>query len=183
MGRLGPAFLAYENFGIYWEWNQSSNYSLSAAYFATRLGGAPRAEPRRRPGDPLRRRDARGAGAAERHGPRRRRRRTAASARSPAPRVKQAQLAFGLPADGYPTRELLQRLREGVKSFFRRKRGRRVLPRAAQRQPDPAADQHAAAHPRQPAHRARRHASVPRRRPASRRARRRSTRPRPPSHP
>jgi peptidoglycan hydrolase-like protein with peptidoglycan-binding domain len=25
--------------------------------------------------------------------------------------VKQAQLAFGLPADGYPTRELLDRLR------------------------------------------------------------------------
>ncbi|HEX9905889.1 MAG TPA: lytic murein transglycosylase, partial [Propylenella sp.] len=41
MGRLGPAFLAYENFGIYWEWNQSSNYSLAAAYFATRLAGAP----------------------------------------------------------------------------------------------------------------------------------------------
>ena len=42
MGRLGPAFLGYRNFLIFWEWNQSSNYSLAAAYFATRLGGAPR---------------------------------------------------------------------------------------------------------------------------------------------
>ena len=42
MGRAGPAFLAYRNFDIYWEWNNSSNYSLAAAYFATRLAGAPR---------------------------------------------------------------------------------------------------------------------------------------------
>src|SRR6202008_2206574 len=42
MGRLGPSFLAYRNFLIFWEWNQSSNYSLAAAYFATRLRGAER---------------------------------------------------------------------------------------------------------------------------------------------
>jgi len=39
-GRLGPAFLAYPNFGIYLEWNKSFVYTTSAAYFATRLNGA-----------------------------------------------------------------------------------------------------------------------------------------------
>ena len=41
MGRGGPAFLAYPNFDIYLKWNQSLVYSLTAAYFATRLDGAP----------------------------------------------------------------------------------------------------------------------------------------------
>jgi len=40
-GRFGPAFLTYPNFGIYLEWNQSFIYTTSAAYFATRLAGAP----------------------------------------------------------------------------------------------------------------------------------------------
>ena len=40
-GRLGPAFLTYPNFGIYLEWNKSFIYTTSAAYFATRLAGAP----------------------------------------------------------------------------------------------------------------------------------------------
>jgi lytic murein transglycosylase len=39
-GRFGPAFLTYPNFNVYLEWNQSFIYTLSAAYFATRLGGA-----------------------------------------------------------------------------------------------------------------------------------------------
>ncbi|MDM9620936.1 lytic murein transglycosylase [Rhizobium sp. S96] len=39
-GRLGPAFIAYPNFGIYLEWNKSFIYTTSAAYFATRLAGA-----------------------------------------------------------------------------------------------------------------------------------------------
>ena len=42
MGRNGPAFLAYPNFDVYLEWNQSLVYALTAAYFATRLAGAPR---------------------------------------------------------------------------------------------------------------------------------------------
>jgi lytic murein transglycosylase len=41
LGRFGPAFLAYENFQAYLKWNQSLNYSLTAAYYATRLDGAP----------------------------------------------------------------------------------------------------------------------------------------------
>ena len=40
-GRKGPAFLAYPNFRVYFEWNQSFTYVLTAAYFATRLAGAP----------------------------------------------------------------------------------------------------------------------------------------------
>ena len=40
-GHKGPAFLAYPNFDIYFDWNQSFTYVLTAAYFATRLEGAP----------------------------------------------------------------------------------------------------------------------------------------------
>lgn len=39
-GHKGPAFLAYPNFDVYFEWNQSFTYVLTAAYFATRLDGA-----------------------------------------------------------------------------------------------------------------------------------------------
>jgi lytic murein transglycosylase len=41
MGRHGPAFLAYPNFHVFLEWNQSLVYSTSAAYLATRINGAP----------------------------------------------------------------------------------------------------------------------------------------------
>lgn len=40
-GHKGPAFLAYPNFNVYFDWNQSFTYVLTAAYFATRLAGAP----------------------------------------------------------------------------------------------------------------------------------------------
>ena len=42
MGRKGPAFLGYDNYNIYLEWNQSFVYTITAAYLATRLAGAPR---------------------------------------------------------------------------------------------------------------------------------------------
>lgn len=38
-GRHGPAFLAYPNYRVYFEWNQSYVYVTTAAYFATRLMG------------------------------------------------------------------------------------------------------------------------------------------------
>ncbi len=41
-GRKGPAFLVFRNFNVYLEWNQSLVYTMSAAYLATRLGGASR---------------------------------------------------------------------------------------------------------------------------------------------
>jgi len=40
-GRKGPAFIAYPNFRVYFEWNKSFVYVITAAYFATRLEGAP----------------------------------------------------------------------------------------------------------------------------------------------
>ena len=40
-GRRGPAFLAYPNFDVFFEWNKSFVYVTTAAYFATRLEGAP----------------------------------------------------------------------------------------------------------------------------------------------
>lgn len=39
-GHNGPAFIAYPNFRVYFEWNQSFTYVLTAAYFGTRLQGA-----------------------------------------------------------------------------------------------------------------------------------------------
>jgi membrane-bound lytic murein transglycosylase B len=39
-GRNGPAFLAYPNFRVLFEWNKSFVYVTTAAYFATRLQGA-----------------------------------------------------------------------------------------------------------------------------------------------
>ncbi|MEM1342143.1 MAG: peptidoglycan-binding protein, partial [Pseudomonadota bacterium] len=39
-GRNGPAFMAYPNYSVFFEWNQSFVYVTTAAYFATRLEGA-----------------------------------------------------------------------------------------------------------------------------------------------
>lgn len=41
-GHKGPAFLTYPNFNVYFDWNQSFTYVVTAAYFATRIDGAPR---------------------------------------------------------------------------------------------------------------------------------------------
>jgi peptidoglycan hydrolase-like protein with peptidoglycan-binding domain len=41
MGRNGPAFLAFNNFKVYLEWNQSLVYSTTVAYLGTRIAGAP----------------------------------------------------------------------------------------------------------------------------------------------
>ena len=48
MGRFGPAFLAFDNFQAYLKWNTSLVYSTTAAYYATRLAGAPRDAARQR---------------------------------------------------------------------------------------------------------------------------------------
>ncbi len=40
MGRNGSAFLAFPNFDVFLKWNESTVYSATAAYFATRLAGA-----------------------------------------------------------------------------------------------------------------------------------------------
>ncbi|RRH77954.1 lytic murein transglycosylase [Falsigemmobacter faecalis] len=44
-GRLGPAFLVWPNFRVLSEWNKSLVYVTTAAYFATRIEGAPVFDP------------------------------------------------------------------------------------------------------------------------------------------
>lgn len=41
VGRNGPAFLTYPNFDVYLKWNQSLVYVTTAAYFASYLNGSP----------------------------------------------------------------------------------------------------------------------------------------------
>lgn len=40
-GHRGPAFMIFDNFRVLFEWNQSFTYVVTAAYFATRIEGAP----------------------------------------------------------------------------------------------------------------------------------------------
>jgi len=112
MGRFGPAFLVYPNFQVYLQWNNSLVYSTTAAYLATRIAGAPPLHRGTPPPAPsfndvkelqtilahsghdvgnidgflgLKTREA----------------------------VKAMQIKYGLPADSYPTAELLARMRAG----------------------------------------------------------------------
>ncbi|MCA1240846.1 lytic murein transglycosylase [Stappia stellulata] len=108
-GKDGPAFLAYPNFRVYLEWNQSFIYTTSAAYFATRLAGAPRYTAGN-PGDGL-------SDAAMKDLQARLRNKgydvgkidgiLGAGTRAA---VRSEQLRLGLPADGWPTQALLNRL-------------------------------------------------------------------------
>ncbi|HYC16650.1 MAG TPA: lytic murein transglycosylase [Pseudolabrys sp.] len=115
MGRRGPAFLAYPNFKAFLGWNSAMVYSTTVAYFATRLAGAPNV-------------DHSGAttiaplstqqvmelqqlltkqgyeGVGEIDG------KIGNGTRSA---TKKAQIKLGLPADSYPTAELIERLRVG----------------------------------------------------------------------
>jgi lytic murein transglycosylase len=111
MGRNGPAFLAYPNFKIYTEWNQSLNYATTAAYLATRLAGAPRLDPGRGDTDGLSFEETRqlqqilqrrGYDVGKIDGI------IGAQTRAA---VRDMQKKTGLPADSYPTPELLSRLR------------------------------------------------------------------------
>jgi lytic murein transglycosylase len=109
MGRLGPAFLAYENFNAFLEWNQSLVYATTTAYLASRLAGAGKA---RGSGNPpalsgqqvqqlqtLLARHGYEVGKADG--------KLGLATRAA---VKQAQLKLGMPADSYPTPELIARL-------------------------------------------------------------------------
>lgn len=108
-GRGGPAFLTYPNFDVYFEWNQSFVYVTTAAYFATRLEGAPiflAGAPD--PGldgeqmkDLQRRLQARGYDVGDIDGI------LGANTRKA---VQAEQQRLGLPADAWPTLELLNRL-------------------------------------------------------------------------
>lgn len=111
MGRLGPAFLVYENFGIFPQWNNSLTYSTTASYLATRIAGAGPMSRGKEGLESLSFEDIRELqrllvkrgydvgrvdgipGAATRAA------------------VKDMQMKLGLPADSYPTQQLLDRLR------------------------------------------------------------------------
>lgn len=109
MGRKGPAFMVYPNFRVLFEWNQSSVYVTTAAYFATRLEGAPPFTP----GTPeptlsevemkslQNRLAARGHDVGKIDG--------ILGARTRAA-VQKEQARLGLPADAWPTRALLGKL-------------------------------------------------------------------------
>src|SRR5499427_4596931 len=113
VGRFGPAFLAYDNFQAYLKWNNSLNYSLVAAYLATRLDGAPAMnkgtsnipkisfEETRELQQLL---EKRGYDVGRIDGVLGLKSRVA---------IRDTQIKFGLPADGWPTAELLARLRTG----------------------------------------------------------------------
>ena len=110
--RNGPAFLAYANFTAFTEWNQSLNYATTAAYLATRIQGAP--SMLRGTAHSIVVLDAtqmkelqqhlvkRGFLSGEVDG------KLGATTRGA---VRQAQLKLGMPGDGYPTLDLLDRLR------------------------------------------------------------------------
>ena len=108
-GKGGPAFLAYPNFRVYFKWNQSFTYVLTAAYFANRLEGAPVFDA----GNPApglsdeemkalqRKLKARGYDVGGADGI------LGANTRAA---VREMQARLGLPVDAWPTRDLLNRL-------------------------------------------------------------------------
>ncbi|MCA0046723.1 lytic murein transglycosylase [Mesorhizobium sp. B283B1A] len=109
MGRKGPAFLAYDNFDVYLEWNQSFTYALTAANLAARLAGAPPLDPRNpEPGldnDQMKalqtKLEARGYDVGTVDG---------ILGTNTREAVRKEQMRLGLPVDGWPTPELLAKL-------------------------------------------------------------------------
>ncbi|MBS0528137.1 MAG: lytic murein transglycosylase [Proteobacteria bacterium] len=114
MGRFGPAFLAYDNFGAYTEWNNSLIYSTTAAYLATRIAGA---APMRHPSAQVAQLTFEqikhlqqllvraGFNVGKIDGVLGQQSRIA---------VKAMQIKYGLPADSWPTAELLARMGGGA---------------------------------------------------------------------
>jgi lytic murein transglycosylase len=116
MGRMGPAFLAYANFAAYTEWNNSLIYSTTAGYLASRIAGAPAM---RRPAGAVAQLPFNevkelqqllvraGFDVGKVDGVLGQQSRTA---------VKAMQIKYGLPADSWPTAELLARMRGGPRA-------------------------------------------------------------------
>ena len=111
MGRTGPAFLAYANFAAYTEWNNSLIYATTAGYLAARIAGA---SPMRQPAQPVAQLQfaeikelqqllvRAGFNVGKVDGVLGQQSRVA---------VKAMQQKYGLPADSWPTAELLARMR------------------------------------------------------------------------
>jgi lytic murein transglycosylase len=114
MGRHGPAFLAYPNFKAFLGWNSAYVYSTTVAYFATRLAGAPVvSHAAAKTVQPLttaqmmelqRLLNKHGYDVGDIDG-------KLGNATREA--VKKAQIKTGLPADSYPSAELIEKLRGG----------------------------------------------------------------------
>jgi lytic murein transglycosylase len=114
MGRFGPAFMAYPNFAAYTEWNNSLIYSTTAGYLASRIAGAP---PMRKPSAPVAQlpfnelkelqqllvRAGFNVGKVD-----------GVLGQQSRAAVKAMQIKYGLPADSWPTAELLARMRGGT---------------------------------------------------------------------
>ena len=108
MGKNGPAYLAFQNFKVFLEWNQSLVYSTTVAYLATRIAGAPPVtrghavpygyEPTKELQTLLR---SRGLYSGDVDG------KLGLATRAS---VKKAQQKFGLPANSYPSPELVAHL-------------------------------------------------------------------------
>lgn len=109
MGRKGPAFLAFDNYDVYLNWNQSSVYTLTAAELASRLAGAPAYDPRDpEPGlSPDRMKqlqqelEQRGHDVGGVDG---------VLGNNTREAVRAEQKRLGLPVDGWPTQELLEKV-------------------------------------------------------------------------
>ncbi|MBZ9982901.1 MULTISPECIES: lytic murein transglycosylase [unclassified Mesorhizobium] len=109
MGRKGPAFLTYENFDVYLEWNQSFTYALTAANLAARLAGAPPIDPRNpEPGlnnEQMKalqtKLEAKGYDVGTVDG---------ILGTNTREAIRKEQTRLGLPVDGWPTPELLAKL-------------------------------------------------------------------------
>ncbi|QMU60086.1 MAG: lytic murein transglycosylase [Boseongicola sp.] len=108
-GRHGPAFIAYPNFDVFFEWNQSFVYVTTAAYFATRIEGA-KVYQAGNPSPGFKREEmktlqeklaARGHDVGGVDGI------LGAKTRDA---IQSEQTRLGLPADAWPTRELLSKL-------------------------------------------------------------------------
>ena len=111
-GQRGPAFLIYQNFRTIMVWNRSILYALSVGHLADRIAGAPALSAASLPDEqPLSLKaieemqtllNAKGYDAGTPDG-------------MVGPQTRAAlrayQAAEGLPADGYPTQELVTRLR------------------------------------------------------------------------
>ena len=116
MGRNGPAFLAYANFNAYTQWNNSLIYSTTAGYLASRIAGA---APMRRPTGPVAQLPfseikqlqqllvRAGFDVGKVDGVLGQQSRSA---------IKAMQIKYGLPADSWPTAELLARMRAGPRA-------------------------------------------------------------------
>jgi hypothetical protein len=113
MGRFGPAFLAYDNFQVYLKWNNSLVYSTTAAYYATRIAGAPAIARTTGPVPTVTAEEVReiqqiltrmGFDVGTADG------KVGVATRAA---IKKMQIKYGLPADSYPSPELLARLRAG----------------------------------------------------------------------